>query len=314
MGKIAVVAIGGNSLIKDKDHQTVPDQFETTKQTCVHIAGMIEKGWDVVITHGNGPQVGFILLRSEIASDVLHTVPLDSCGADTQGAIGYMIQQSLHNEFKKRNIDKQATTVVTQVVVDKDDIAFKRPTKPIGPFYDERKAKEYSKEQDWSIMEDAGRGWRRVVPSPIPLEIVERDAIKSLIDKGFVVIAVGGGGIPVVINENGDLYGVEAVIDKDYASSLLATGINADLFLISTAVEKVSLNFGKPNQKDLDVIILSEAQRYYNEGHFPPGSMGPKIKSVIDFLKKGGKEAIITTPECIELALEGRMGTKIIKN
>jgi len=314
MGKVAVVAIGGNSLIKDKDHQTVPDQFETTKQTCVHIAGMIEKGWDVVITHGNGPQVGFILLRSEIASDVLHTVPLDSCGADTQGAIGYMIQQSLHNEFKKRNIDKQATTVVTQVVVDKDDIAFKRPTKPIGPFYDERKAKEYSKEQDWSIMEDAGRGWRRVVPSPIPLEIVERDAIKSLIDKGFVVIAVGGGGIPVVINENGDLYGVEAVIDKDYASSLLATGINADLFLISTAVEKVSLNFGKPNQKDLDVIILSEAQRYYNEGHFPPGSMGPKIKSVIDFLKKGGKEAIITTPECIELALEGRMGTKIIKN
>ena len=314
MGKIAVVAIGGNSLIKDKDHQTVPDQFETTKQTCIHIAGMIEKGWDVVITHGNGPQVGFILLRSEIASDVLHTVPLDSCGADTQGAIGYMIQQSLYNEFKKRDIDKQATTVVTQVVVDKDDIAFKRPTKPIGPFYDERKAKEYSKEQDWSIMEDAGRGWRRVVPSPIPLEIVERDAIKSLIDKGFVVIAVGGGGIPVVINENGDLYGVEAVIDKDYASSLLATGINADLFLISTAVEKVSLNFGKPNQKDLDVIILSEAQRYYNEGHFPPGSMGPKIKSVIDFLKKGGKEAIITTPECIELALEGRMGTKIIKN
>ena len=314
MGKVAVVAIGGNSLIKDKDHQTVPDQFETTKQTCVHIAGMIEKGWDVVITHGNGPQVGFILLRSEIASDVLHTVPLDSCGADTQGAIGYMIQQSLYNEFKKRDIDKQATTVVTQVVVDKDDIAFKRPTKPIGPFYDERKAKEYSKEQDWSIMEDAGRGWRRVVPSPIPLEIVERDAIKSLIDKGFVVIAVGGGGIPVVINENGDLYGVEAVIDKDYASSLLATGINADLFLISTAVEKVSLNFGKPNQKDLDVIILSEAQRYYNEGHFPPGSMGPKIKSVIDFLKKGGKEAIITTPECIELALEGRMGTKIIKN
>jgi len=314
MGKVAVVAIGGNSLIKDKDHQTVPDQFETTKQTCVHIAGMIEKGWDVVITHGNGPQVGFILLRSEIASDVLHTVPLDSCGADTQGAIGYMIQQSLHNEFKKRNIDKQATTVVTQVVVDKDDIAFKRPTKPIGPFYDERKAKEYSKEQSWSIMEDAGRGWRRVVPSPIPLEIVERDAIKSLIDKGFVVIAVGGGGIPVVINENGDLYGVEAVIDKDYASSLLAISINADLFLISTVVEKVSLNFGKPNQKDLDVIILSEAERYYNEGHFPPGSMGPKIKSVIDFLKKGGKEAIITTPECIELALEGRMGTKIIKN
>ena len=314
MGKVAVIAIGGNSLIKDKDHQTVPDQFETTRQTCVHIAGMIEKGWDVVITHGNGPQVGFILLRSELASNVLHTVPLDSCGADTQGAIGYMIQQSLYNEFKKRKIDKQATTVVTQVVVDKNDIAFKNPTKPIGPFYDEKKAKEYSNERNWSIMEDAGRGWRRVVPSPIPLEIVERDAIKSLINKGFVAIAVGGGGIPVVKDENGNLYGVEAVIDKDYASGLLANSINADLLLISTAVEKVTLNFGKPNQKDLDTINLSEAEKYYNEGHFPQGSMGPKIKAVIDFIKKGGKEAIITTPECIELALEGKMGTKIIKN
>lgn len=314
MGKVAVVAIGGNSLVKDKNHQTVPDQFETTKQTCVHIAGMIEKGWDVVITHGNGPQVGFILLRSEIASDVLHTVPLDSCGADTQGAIGYMIQQSLYNEFIKRNIDKKATTVVTQVVVDKDDIAFKNPSKPIGPFYDEKKAKEYSKERGWSIMDDAGRGWRRVVPSPIPLEIVERDSIKSLVDEGFVVIAVGGGGIPVVKDENGNLYGVEAVIDKDYASGLLATGINADLFLISTAVEKVSLNYGKPDQKDLDVMILSEAQRYFDEGHFPKGSMGPKIKAVIDFLKQGGKEAIITSPEYIELALEGKTGTKIVKD
>ncbi|MFH1583929.1 MAG: carbamate kinase [Actinomycetota bacterium] len=314
MSKVAVIAIGGNSLIKDKDHQTVPDQFETTRQTCVHIAGMIEKGWDVVITHGNGPQVGFILLRSELASNVLHTVPLDSCGADTQGAIGYMIQQSLYNEFKKRKIDKQATTVVTQVVVDKNDIAFKNPTKPIGPFYNEKKAKEYSNERNWSIMEDAGRGWRRVVPSPIPLEIVERDAIKSLINKGFVAIAVGGGGIPVVKDKNGNLYGVEAVIDKDYASGLLANSINADLFLISTAVEKVTLNFGKPDQKDLDTITLSEAEKYYNEGHFPQGSMGPKIKAVIDFIKKGGKEAIITTPECIELALEGKMGTKIIKN
>lgn len=314
MSKVAVIAIGGNSLIKDKDHQTVPDQFETTRQTCVHIAGMIEKGWDVVITHGNGPQVGFILLRSELASNVLHTVPLDSCGADTQGAIGYMIQQSLYNEFKKRKIDKQATTVVTQVVVDKNDIAFKNPTKPIGPFYNEKKAKEYSNERNWSIMEDAGRGWRRVVPSPIPLEIVERDAIKSLINKGFVAIAVGGGGIPVVKDENGNLYGVEAVIDKDYASGLLANSINADLFLISTAVEKVALNFGKPDQKDLDLMTLSEAEKYYNEGHFPQGSMGPKIKAVIDFIKKGGKEAIVTTPECIELALEGKMGTKIIKN
>jgi len=196
--KVAVVAIGGNSLIKDKEHQTVPDQFAATQETCVHIAGMIEHGWDVIVTHGNGPQVGFILRRSELASHVLHTVPLDSCGADTQGAIGYMIQQSLYNEFKLRGMDKQAATVVTQVLVDKDDPAFQNPSKPIGPFLDQEIALKRRDEEGWDVTEDAGRGWRRVVPSPIPRRIIERDAIKNLIDTGFVVIAVGGGGIPVV--------------------------------------------------------------------------------------------------------------------
>jgi len=312
MAKVAVVAIGGNSLIKDKEHQTVPDQFATTRETCVHIASMIEQGWDVVITHGNGPQVGFVLLRSELASHVLHTVPLDSCGADTQGSIGYMIQQSLYNEFLKRGMKKRAVTVVTQVVVDKDDPAFQNPTKPIGPFYTEEEAKRLAAERGWIVKDDAGRGWRRVVPSPIPREIVEQEAIKALIEQGFVVIGVGGGGIPVVRQEDGSLRGVEAVIDKDYASSLLASGIGADLFLISTAVEKVALNYGKPNQVWLDRMTLAEAKRYLSEGHFPPGSMGPKIKAIVQFLEKGGKEALITSPENIERALAGETGTRIV--
>lgn len=310
MAKVAVVAIGGNSLIKDKDHQTVPDQFAATRETCIHVADMIERGWEVVITHGNGPQVGFILMRSELASRVLHTVPLDSCGADTQGALGYMIQQSLGNEFEKRGIQKPIVTVVTQVVVDKDDSAFENPSKPIGPFYDEARAKRYRDEEGWRIMEDAGRGWRRVVPSPIPMRIVEQEAIKALIGLGFVVIGVGGGGIPVV-EEDGSLRGVEAVIDKDYASGLLATGIKADLFLISTAVEKVTLNYGRPNQIDLARMTLSEAKNYLQEGHFPPGSMGPKIKAVIKFLEEGGEEALITSPENLARALRGEMGTRI---
>jgi len=310
MAKVAVVAIGGNSLIKDKDHQTVPDQFAATRETCIHIADMIEQGWEVIITHGNGPQVGFILMRSELASHVLHTVPLDSCGADTQGAIGYMIQQSLGNEFQKRGIQKPVATVVTQVVVEKDDPAFGNPTKPIGPFYDEARAKRYRDEGGWHIMEDAGRGWRRVVPSPLPMHIVEQEAIKALIELGFVVIGVGGGGIPVV-EEDGSLRGVDAVIDKDYASGLLATGIKADLFLISTAVEKVALNYGKPNQVDLVRMTLSEAKNYLQEGHFPPGSMGPKIKAVIKFLEQGGKEALITSPENLARALRGETGTRI---
>ncbi len=312
MAKVAVVAIGGNSLIKDKDHQTVADQFESTRETCVHIAGMIEQGWDVVVTHGNGPQVGFILLRSELASHVLHTVPLDSCGADTQGAIGYMIQQSLYNEFEKRGMKKQATTVVTQVVVGKDDPAFQNPSKPIGPFYEEGEAKELGAERGWVVKDDAGRGWRRVVPSPIPLEIVERGAIKTLLDAGFVVIGVGGGGIPVVREEGGSLRGVEAVIDKDYASGLLAASIQADLFLISTAVDQVALNYGQPGQRWLDKMTLAEAEHYLAEGHFAPGSMGPKIRASIRFLKEGGREALITSPENIERALAGETGTRIV--
>jgi carbamate kinase len=309
--KTAVVAIGGNSLIKDKDHQSVPDQFATTDETCAHIADMIKQGWRVVVTHGNGPQVGFILLRSEIASNVLHPVPLDSCGADTQGALGYMIQQLLGNRLSQLPGAPPAVTVVTQVVVDGNDPAFQNPSKPIGPFYDEDRARQYEEDQGWTVVEDAGRGWRRVVPSPIPTEIVELGAMRALLQTGFVVIGVGGGGIPVVRDEQGNLRGVEAVIDKDYASGLLATGLEADLFLISTAVEKVYLNFGKPDQRPLDDLTAEEAREYLEQGHFPRGSMGPKIRAVIQFLERGGKEALITSPENLARALRGETGTRI---
>ena len=308
--KIAVVAIGGNSLIKDKAHPEVEHQWEAVRETCTHIAEMIVQGWDVVITHGNGPQVGFILRRNELAYPEVHMTPLDVIGADTQGSIGYMLQQGMDNEFAARHISKPVVSLVTQVLVDKDDPAFQNPSKPIGGFMDEESARRFE-EDGWQVIEDAGRGWRRVVASPIPLEIIELEAIRTLVEKGFVVIAVGGGGIPVV-REDGRLRGVFAVIDKDRASSLLATGLDADLFLISTAVEKVALNFNKPDQKWLDRMTISEARRYLEEGHFAPGSMAPKIEAVIRFLENGGKQALITDPPNIARALAGQTGTWIV--
>jgi carbamate kinase len=315
MGKVAVVAVGGNSLIKDKNQQTVQDQYNAIYETSLNICDMIENGYNVVVTHGNGPQVGFILLRSEMTRNDLHTVPMDNCGADTQGSIGYGFQMALSNIFKQRNMDKSAATVVTQVVVDKDDPGFANPTKPIGPFYTEQEAKERAaQEKDWVVTEDSGRGWRRVVPSPKPLEIIEEKAIKTLIKEGFIVIAVGGGGIPVIKNEKEMLEGRAAVIDKDFASGLLANNIGADLFVISTAVEKVSLNFGKPDQKDLDKVSLAEAKKYCEEGHFKPGSMLPKVQSVISFLENGGEKALVTCPEKLkEAVIDGTTGTWFYK-
>lgn len=309
--KLAVIAIGGNSLIKDNKHQSAQDQYKAAQETCVHIAGMIEQGWDVAIGHGNGPQVGFALRRSELASKELPEVPLDVCGADTQGSIGYMLQQNLYNEFRRRGLNKQAATVVTQVLVDRNDPAFRNPTKPIGSFMTKEEALRRKEEEGWDVVEDAGRGWRRVVPSPLPKRVIEAEAVQKLLEAGIVVITVGGGGIPVVEDEHGNLRGCAAVIDKDYASSLLARSIGADLFLISTAVEKVALNFGKPNQKWLDHMTLEEAKKYLAEGHFAPGSMGPKIQAIIWFLEAGGKKAIITNPENIERALLGETGTHI---
>lgn len=310
--KVAVVAVGGNALIIDKNKKTISDQFNAIEETIGHIAGMIEDGWDVIITHGNGPQVGFIMRRSELAMHELHPVPMDYAGADTQGAIGYMGQKALHNEFKKRGMKKQAVTVVTQVEVSPDDPAFENPSKPVGSFLDEATAKERMATMGQTFVEDAGRGWRQVVPSPRPLNIVEVDAIKELVDAGFTVIAVGGGGIPVVEKEDGDLRGVEAVIDKDFASGLLANLINADLLVISTAVEKVAINFNKPNEKWLDEMTVAEAEQYIAEGHFAPGSMLPKVQAIIKFLKEGGKKALITDPPNIQRALRGETGTWIV--
>ena len=313
--KIAVVAIGGNSLIKDKNHQTVEDQYQAAKETTFHIADMIEAGWDVAIGHGNGPQVGFILRRSEIAAKVegMHEVPLDVCGADSQGAIGYSLQQTLQNELKRRGIKKSVATVVTQVAVDRNDKAFTNPSKPIGGFMDEAEAKHREHDLGWNIVEDAGRGWRRVVASPIPVKVVELDAVEALIEAGVIVVTVGGGGIPVVENEDGSYEGVAAVIDKDFASSLLARLVKADLFLISTAVEKVAINFGKPDEKWLDKMTLAEAKQYLAEGiHFAKGSMAPKIQAIIWYLENGGKQALITNPENIGRALKGETGTWIV--
>jgi len=308
----AVIAIGGNSLIPDAEHQTVQDQYEAAGVTDDHIASLIEDGWEVAISHGNGPQVGFILRRSELASNELHEVPLDYCGADTQGAIGYMLQQNLINDFRQKGIDKNVATVVTQVEVDPNDPAFDNPSKPIGSFMEHDQAQLRIEDEGWDCVEDAGRGWRRVVASPQPQRIVEVDIIRQLLDAGNVVIGVGGGGIPVVADENGDLKGVAAVIDKDLASALLANEVSADLLLISTAVEKCALNFGTEDEEWVDEFTLDEVKQYLEEGtHFAEGSMAPKMRAVVQFLENGGKEALITNPENIERAVAGETGTRI---
>jgi carbamate kinase len=307
--KTAVVAIGGNSLILDKQHEDVQSQWGAVQETVKHLADMIERGWNLVITHGNGPQVGFILRRNELSSHEVHTTPLDMIGADTQGAIGYMIDQALRNEFRRRGIQKAVAAVVTQVLVDRDDPGFQTPTKGIGGFTTEEKARAFEKD-GWRVIEDAGRGWRRVIASPIPLEIVELDAIRALVEDGFIVIAVGGGGIPVIEDEDGNLVGTRAVIDKDRATSLLAQELKADLFLISTAVSQVAINFNKPDQQWLKHMTAAEARAYHEQGHFAPGSMGPKIEAVLSFLEAhpGGK-ALITDPANIARALDGETGT-----
>jgi carbamate kinase len=308
-----VVAIGGNSLIPDEDHSSVQDQYLAAAETDRHIASLVEDGWDVAISHGNGPQVGFILRRSELASSELHEVPLDYCGADTQGAIGYMLQQNLVNEFRQRGMDVDVATIVTQVEVAADDPAFADPSKPIGSFMTEADAMRRRDREGWDVLEDAGRGWRRVVASPKPMRIVELDVIRRLLDAGVVTIAVGGGGIPVVADEDGNLRGIAAVIDKDLASALLASQVGADLLLISTAVERVALHWGTPDQRWVDRMTLEEVEGYLEAGgHFAAGSMAPKMRAVAQFLRAGGREALITNPENLERAMAGETGTRIV--
>lgn len=314
-GKVAVIAVGGNALIKDDQHYTAYDQYQAACETMHHITNLLEAGWKIVISHGNGPQVGLIVRSVEFSHKGLELpiLPLDSCDAETQGAIGYLFQKALRNEFRRRGLQKEAVTVVTQVLVDTNDPAFQHPSKPIGSFFHDMETIQRMQREGWVMAEDAGRGWRRVVPSPKPKAIIEQAVIAQLVQADVVVIAVGGGGIPVIENASGDLEGIEAVIDKDYASALLATNLKADVFVIPTAVEKVAINFNKPNQRWLDRITLAEAKSYLAEGHFLKGSMGPKIDACIQFLERGGQAAVITSPEQIEDALEGRAGTWIVR-
>ena len=311
--RLAVVAVGGNSLILDKDHESIPDQSREAAITVHHIVEMIATGWNVVITHGTGPQVGFILRRSELALEEVPPVPMDYADADLQGGIGYMFIKALYNEFRKRRIDRKAVAIITQTLVDRNDPAFADPSKPIGSQMDEATARRLAARQGWIVKEDAGRGWRRVVPSPLPKTIIEMAAINLLARSGLVVIACGGGGIPVVEDEEGNLTGVEAVIDKDLASSLLARGIGADLLLVSTGVEKVAINFNRPDRQWLDRMTVAEAKKHFADNQFDRGSMGPKIQAVIEFLEGGGSTGLITNPPNIGRALAGETGTFIVR-
>jgi carbamate kinase len=275
------------------------------------IAALIQEGVRVVLSHGNGPIVGNILIRNEAARDQIPPMPLDVCGADSQGGIGYMMQQALDNELKRLGIQRPVTTIVTQVVVDERDPAFRRPTKPIGPFYPQERARILAKEKGWTVTEDAGRGWRRVVASPKPLEVVEIAAIRKLVEDGAIVIAAGGGGIPVSRQWDGTLHGVEAVIDKDLASSLLARLLGCEMLCIITGVDRVALHYGKPEQRDLACATAEELSEYAAAGHFPAGSMGPKVQAAIEFVRGGGREVVITSPSKLMEALEGATGTRV---
>ena len=310
--KKLVIALGGNALQEAGKPATAQAQLEVVEKTSEYIADIVERGYEVIVAHGNGPQVGRIVIQNEVASASTPAMPFDVCGAMSQGMIGYHIQQGLSKVLRHRGINKNVVTIVTQVVVDKDDPKFKAPSKPIGPFYTEEEAKAIAAEKGYTMKEDAGRGWRRVVASPLPVEIDELDAVKTLNDAGFVVVTVGGGGIPVVRNEAGDLEGVAAVIDKDLASEKLARDMDADALVILTAVEKVSINFKKPDQKDLDRMSAAEAKQYIKEGHFAPGSMLPKIEAALNFVEsKSGRIAIITSLDKAVDAIEGRAGTTI---
>ena len=311
--KLIVVAIGGNSLITDSKNISVKSQYDTARESIKPIVKLIKDGHNVVITHGNGPQVGFILRRAEYAKSILHPVPLDSCVADTQGSIGYQIQMAIYNELAKEGIKRDVATVVTQVEVSKKDPAFENPSKPIGSFMTKEEAEKQAKKEGWIVTEDANRGYRRVVPSPKPYGIVEYNVIKSLINSNIITVAVGGGGVPVIKDDKGELIGCEAVIDKDLATCLLAKQLNADMFVVSTAVPKACINFGKPDQKELDVLTLSEAEKYIGENQFGKGSMLPKVQAMVDFVKSTKHIGIITDPKHIaEAVYSDKVGTRFV--
>ena len=313
--KRVVIALGGNAILQRGQKGTYEEQMANVMKTAKQIVDIILDGdYEVVITHGNGPQVGALLLHMD-AGQAAHGIPaqpMDVAGAMTQGQIGYMIQQAIRNELKRRGIEKPVATIVTQTIVDKNDPAFQHPSKPVGPFYDEETAKKLAKEKGWVVIEDSGRGWRRVVPSPDPMGHVEAPVIVDLVEKGFIVIASGGGGVPV-IEEDGQLKGVEAVIDKDLAGERLAEEVKADIFMILTDVNGAAVNFGKPDERWLGKVTVEELKKYYEEGHFKKGSMGPKVLAAIRFVEWGGERAIIAALDRAVEALEGKTGTLVVK-
>lgn len=311
MKKLAVVAIGGNAVNRPGERPTAENMLSAIKEAMGYLVDMLDE-YDIVITHGNGPQVGNILIQQEMAKEVIPPFPIDVNDAQTQGSLGYMIVQALRNRLAERGLNREVAALITQIVVDKNDEAFKKPSKPVGPFYTEEEARKLMMEKGWIMKEDAGRGWRRVVPSPKPLDIVEKEVVRMLLKNGVIVVAAGGGGIPVV-RENGVLKGVEAVIDKDRASALLAIEINADELIILTGVEKVALNYGKPNQTFVDKLTVEEALKYLKEGHFPAGSMGPKIEAAIDFVTATSRTCLITDMKKLKEALSGETGTRIVR-
>lgn len=312
MNKTIVIAFGGNAITRQGQKGTFAEQLANIKETCRHLVGLVKEGYRLVLTHGNGPQVGNLLLKNELCKAVVPAMPLDVCVSNTQGSLGYALQQELSNALHREGLNVPVATIVTRVLVSGDDPAFTNPTKPIGPFYEEVEARKLMEQKGYRMTEDSGRGWRRVVPSPFPHEILEKEAIRSLLDAGTVVVAAGGGGIPVIKTATGEYTGVEAVVDKDLAGQQLARDVKAEALVLLTGVSRVSINFGKPSQQELDVITVAEGRRYQKEGHFPPGSMGPKMEAALLFVENGGKKSIIADLEEVGEALAGRTGTTII--
>lgn len=311
--RLALIAFGGNALLPENQRGIQEEQMKNAEKAAQLMAHIIRKGYELIIVHGNGPQVGNLLIQMEEAVTKVPPYSLDLCDAMTEGSMGFMLERAITNELRRHSIDKEVITLVTQVVVDRNDPAFDSPTKPVGPFYTRYRAQQLAREKKWTVVEDAGRGYRKVVPSPKPIDVVPKWIIRDLVQAGRIVVAAGGGGIPVILNNRGLFEGVEAVIDKDYAASLIAREVKVDLFIILTGIEEVYINFGKPDQREMPVLTVDEAQKYLEEGQFPPGSMGPKIQAAIDYIKAGGKEVLITKASHLKAALLKRAGTRIIE-
>ncbi len=311
--RLALIAFGGNALLPENQRGIQEEQMKNAEKAAQLMAHIIRKGYELIIVHGNGPQVGNLLIQMEEAVTKVPPYSLDLCDAMTEGSMGFMLERAITNELRRHSIDKEVITLVTQVVVDRNDPAFDSPTKPVGPFYTRYRAQQLAREKKWTVVEDAGRGYRKVVPSPKPIDVVPKWIIRDLVQASRIVVAAGGGGIPVILNNRGLFEGVEAVIDKDYAASLIAREVKVDLFIILTGIEEVYINFGKPDQREMPVLTVDEAQKYLEEGQFPPGSMGPKIQAAIDYIKAGGKEVLITKASHLKAALLKRAGTRIIE-